>query len=307
MDLSRVTVATVVDDRPPYTEEVAHLFASLERFGGRMRAARRRAYLIKQVSDRTARRLGDLGVDVRVVDEVDRDFRFANKLAMFAGEAAGGTDLLVAVDSDIVIAGDFSAQLEPGLLQAKQPDGDLLPIGVWERLFARFGHRLPDERHPTSLDPGWTHAYFNTGVVFAPGAILRPLHDRWLHHIRAIIDERGVVPGIDEHLRGKVPHAEGATGKGLEHLYFAEQWAFALARQELRIPYAILPLALNFPLITREDQRPGEYIRERFMPGAIRPLLLHHHHDLEGGLRATGYAAPDEVVARVNAAMFTGR
>ncbi len=67
----------------------------------------------------------------------------------------------------------------------------------------------------------------------------------------------------------------------LRQLFFAEQWAFSLARHELGIPYAVLPLALNFPTIYKDEHRPGKYIRARFLPHAVTPLLLHHHHDFE--------------------------
>ena len=151
---------------------------------------------------------------------------------------------------------------------------------MWERMFSHFGLRLPPERHPTSLEPGWTHAYFNTGVILVPPGVLQRLHDRWLHYIHDLLEARGAVPGLADHPRGRVPEADGAIEAGMEHLYFAEQWAFALARAELELPYAVLPLALNFPSITRAGQRLGAYIDARFLPHAIEPLLLHHHHEL---------------------------
>ena len=305
VDVGRVTIATVVDDRPPYVDEVAYLFGSLEVFGGSLRRARRRAYVVNAVSERTEQRLRDLGVDVRMVPEVDGRLRFANKLAMFAAEAEEDTDLLVALDSDLVVAGDFGAYLDTSVVQCRPPDGDPLPLHMWAELFDHFGLALPAERHATTVDPGWTHAYFNTGVLMVPAAFLRPLHDRWLHFVRALVDEAGVLPGLARQLGDKVPHYDGATSDGLEHLFFADQWAFALARHELGLPYGTLPLALNFPMISRPDQRPGEYIRRRFVPHAVTPLLIHHHHDFEQGLRPTGYARPDGVIARVNEALFS--
>lgn len=304
LDLERVTVATVVDDRPPYVDEVAYLFESLDLFGGTLRRARRRAYFVDRVSAETERVLARLGVAVQVVGEVEPRFRFANKLAMVAGEAAAGTDLLVALDSDILVAGDFGDYLESDLVQAKPPDGDLLGFEAWAELFGHFGLELPSARHPTSLEPHWTHAYFNTGVLMIPGAVLQPLHDRWLHFIRALLDSHEIVEGLADRLRGRVPEYEGATSEGLEHLFFAEQWAFSLARHELALPYAVLPLALNFPLITHEAQEPGRYVQERFSPDTIRPLLIHHHHRFEPVLPRTGYDRPDEVIADIDSRLF---
>ncbi|HSH21494.1 MAG TPA: hypothetical protein VK992_02600 [Candidatus Caenarcaniphilales bacterium] len=194
--MRRITIATVVDDRPPYADEVAYLFASLELFGGETRHARRRAYFVNGVSPQAERPLRELGVEVRVVPEVEPRYRLANKLSMFAAEAREQTDLLVALDTDIVVTGDFSAYLERDIVQAKQPDGDGYTMEMWAELFGRFGLALPSERHATTLGGEWTHAYFNTGVLMVPGAVLQALHDRWLHFIRALIDARAALPAF---------------------------------------------------------------------------------------------------------------
>lgn len=71
-------------------------------------------------------------------------------------------------------------------------------------------------------------------------------------------------------------YAEAATAAELRPLMFADQWAFSLALADLHAPYAALPLAMNFPI--GGDREPGGYLRERFDPHAIVPLVLHHHH-----------------------------
>ncbi len=235
---------------------------------------------------------------------VEPRFRLANKLAMLDGKADDDTEVLVALDSDIVVAGDFSAYVDPDLVQAKPPDGDLLTIEMWRELFAYFNLSLPAERHPTSLSEGWTHAYFNTGVITIPGSVLRPLHDRWLHFIRAVLDARGVLPGLLEHFTDRIPDRNGAITDELNHLYYAEQWAFALARADLNLAYAVLPLDMNFPTICFEDQQAGRYIRERSTPHVVEPLLLHHHHEFKDGLVETGYTTPDETIRRINPKLF---
>ena len=297
-----VTLTTLFEDRSPHVAEALLLFDSIERFGGRLAHVSRRAYVVDDCSAETERELRARGADVRVVAPVIEEFRLANKLAMLAGEAGSEADVLLALDADTVVAGDLGPWLVPGLVQAKQPDGDLLPIEVWARVFDHFGLELPAERHPTSLAEGWTHAYFNTGALVLPTASLRPLHDRWLRFVRALLEAD--IDGVREHVAGEAPERPGAASDDLEDLYYAEQWAFALARAELRLPYAVLPLALNFPLISRDDEQPGAYIRERFLPDAIRPLVLHHHHQVDGGLPRTGYAGPDAVIAQVNRALF---
>lgn len=304
VDVRRVTVATVVDARAPYTDEVDYLFSSMAMFGGALAGARRRAYFVERVLPRTERRLSELGVDVRVVAEVEPRFRLANKLAMLDAESREDTEVLIALDTDVVVAGDVTPYLESALLQAKQPDGDLLGLDTWARLFEHFGLALPVERYATSLEGSLTHAYFNTGVLIVPGHVLRAVHERWLHFIRALIDTPAELCERFAPLQEKVPRNHGAICDELEHLYFAEQWAFSLARHELAIPYAVLPLALNFPTMYSPEHHAGQYICDRFTPDAVTPLLIHHHHHVQDGLRLTGYTRPDEVIAAVNHALF---
>ncbi len=130
------------------------------------------------------------------------------------------------------------------------------------------------------------------------------LHPKWAHYIGAVIEAFPRFSHIIEHLQGKVPHYEGATAPELRHLFYAEQWAFALALHDLALPYAVLPLSLNFPTIYSGDQRPARYIQDRFIPHGLRPLLVHHHHQDEGGLRPTGYAEPDRVIGKVNRSLW---
>ncbi len=301
LDMTRVTVATAIEDRSPYTDEAVTLFKSLDVFGGRVRAARRRACFIDEVSPESRRRLEELGVDVSVREALDPRFPFTNKIRMFDPADNQDTDLLVALDSDVIVAGDFAEYLDPTLVQAKQADGDALSLELWDRMFAHFGLTLPSERYPASLFPGWTHAYFNTGVLLVPGAHLADIYARWPHFVEAIVSARDTFAELAGHMEGNVPDYGGAVASDLRSLVFAEQWAFSLTLRELGAPYAVLPLAMNFPAPYSDDLEPGAYIRPRFLPDAIAPLLVHHHHCSPERLTRTGYEQPDRVLARVDA------
>ncbi len=60
---------------------------------------------------------------------------------------------------------------------------------------------------------------------------------------------------------------------------------------------------MNFPPPHSDALEPGAYIRPRFLPDAIAPLLVHHHHCSPDRLIRTGYRAPDRVLARVDAGL----
>ena len=303
LDMTRVMVATATDDRAPYGDEVVLLFSSLERFGGTLRTARRRAYFIDGVSAETDRRLAELGVEVCARPAVNPRFRVANKVRMFDPSDNEGVELLVALDSDVVVAGDFAEYLDATVVQAKQADGDGLGLPLWRSMFEHFSLALPNERYPTSLYPGWTHAYFNTGVLLVPGSNLPGIYARWAHYLEAVVGDRDTFANLAEDMKDDVPDYGHGVAPELRSLVFAEQWALSLALHELALPYAVLPLAMNFPLPYREDHEPGRYIRPRFLPDAITPLLVHHHHRCTGGLGRTGYRQPDRVLARVDAAL----
>lgn len=297
-----MTVATTAEQRAPFCEETVALFESLERFGGAMREARRRAFFIGGVPPLVERRLDELGVEVRVRDPVDERFRFANKLHMFDPRENGDCAVLVALDSDVLVAGDFAEYVDPAVVQAKQVDGDVMTFALWRRLFDLFDVRLPSVRFLTSLHPGgWTHAYFNTGVLLVPGGMLEALHAAWARLLGGIIDRRAELADVAEHMRGKVPrYHDSAAAPELRPLVFAEQWALSLAVQDLGLPYAALPLALNFPVAYSDDHDPGRYLSERLRPDAVAPLLLHHHHCVGEELPPTGYREPDRVIGQVN-------
>lgn len=302
VDLGNVTVATTAESRAPFDEETVVLFESLERFGGAMRAARRRAFFIEAVPAAVERRLHDLGVEVRVRDPVDERFRFANKLHLFDPRENGDCEVLVALDSDIVVAGDFSEHVDAQVVQAKQVDGDVMTFALWQRVFDLFGVALPSVRFLTSLNPGgWTHAYFNSGVLVVPAPMLEALHGRWASLLAGIIDRRAELADVAEHMGDKVPqYHETAMEPDLRPLVFAEQWALSLAIQHLRLPYAVLPLAMNFPVAYSEDHEPGRYLDERLRPHDVAPLLLHHHHCVGEALPSSGYREPDRVIGKVN-------
>ena len=301
VDLTRVTVAAVVDNRPPFNEEVVLLFASLERFGGAMRHARRRAYFIGDAPAATERQLAGLGVEVHVREPVIDRFRIANKLRMFEPREHDDTDLLVALDTDILVSGDFATYLDRGVVQAKQVDRDALPLALWEQLFAFFGLDLPTVRFATSIGADWTHAYFNAGVLLVPGPLLAGLHARWLGGMEALLERPDELADVTDAIRESIPQYHLATTtEDLFPLVFADQWAFSLAVHALRAPYAVLPLAMNFPTPCAGRDVPARYLRERFQPAAVRPLLLHHHHGFDRCLPPTGYDAPDRVIAQVN-------
>ena len=239
-----------------------------------MSDARCAAKFVGSVDPATARRLQGLGVGVEVVDRVDPRSPHANKIRVLEG--AGDVDVLVALDNDIAVAGDFSAYLDGGSVGAKPEDLDPLTPEQWARLYDHFGLAVPPQRYRTTFTWAETVAYFNTGVLCLPGRHVGLLHDTWMSQVRRLLDSADALPDV------------------AKWRIYQEQIAFALAVAQARVPFHALPLEMNFPTHAA--------IHPAWAPDAVVPALIHHHHRLwsDGRIMPTGYAGADARIAAVN-------
>jgi hypothetical protein len=272
-----VLVACVAENRLRDHREVLLLFRSLVRLGGSLAACRKAAWFVEHIDPHISRQLAVLGVETRVVSRLNSRCPHANKIRMLT-EADDAVDWVVALDTDIAVAGDFSARLGGGTVRAKPVDYDPLPRHQWHQLFDYFGLRLPPERYLTTFDRAETIAYFNSGVLLVPRPLATELGAAWASFVGLVLDAYPDLPSL-------APHA-----------FFTDQFALTLALADRGIHVDTLPLALNFPTHRSIDGS--------FQPDDVRPLILHHHHRMtsEGELLICGYRAPDDAITAVNAA-----
>lgn len=184
---------------------------------------------------------------------------------------------VVALDTDIAVAGDFSPHLKGATVRAKPVDYDPLSVEQWASLFDNFGLTMPPERYITTFQGSETIAYFNSGVLLAPAVLAARLAEAWAAFIGRVLDSYSGFPAI-------------AT-----HAFFTDQFALALALREQGINVDPSPLCMNFP--THGSVHPAS------QPDSVQPLFLHHHHRAtkDGALLPCGYRAPDRAIAAVNA------
>ncbi len=276
LDPQRVLIATVAEDRQPYTAEAVCLFRSLRGLGGELAGARAVAYLVGSIDPVIEGQLSALEVAIRVVPRLEPRCPHANKLHMLDG--CEDCDYLVALDTDTVVARDFSAYVQGSSVRARPAGKDPISLDQWRALFAHFGLEMPQARYVTSHDAGETIPYFNSGVLIVPGEHILPLREAWLRYVRALLDAYEQFPDI------------------AEYRAFTDQIALPLALTEARLPYCALPLEMNFLAHTRVHPAMG--------PELLSPYILHHHHGLlpDGKLKHTGYLNIDAAINRVNAA-----
>jgi SAM-dependent methyltransferase len=270
-------VACVAENRPPYSQEVICLFKSIIAFGGVLANARKIAYFVDAVEPLISEELAQLGVIVKVVERFSDRFPHANKVRML--EESEDCDYLVALDTDVAIARDFSEMVAGHSIRAKPVDDDPLTMESWRKLFDYFGVAFPLTRFLTTFSLKETIPYFNSGVLVIPKEHVSLLSKSWQ---RLILDMEGAYSELPEVAR---------------HRFFTDQFAFALALGQSQLPYAPLPIEMNFP-----THYP---IHSAYSPGNIDPYVVHHHHRLSGSgeLLACGYEQADRRIREINQAI----
>jgi hypothetical protein len=271
---SAITVAAVAENREPFLTEATWLVHSLRNFGGTLADARCVIYFVDSLPADTAP-LADLGAELKVVPTLISGSPHCNKIHMLLDDHAG-SDWLVALDTDTIITGDFSAWLVEPVFSAKIVDQNPLPETAWRKLFAGSGLNLPTERYLTHFHARETIPYFNSGVLLLPEKDIARLGRTWLDLVPDIM---AIYP----------QHPEIAR-----HAFFTDQFALALALVKAGLNYQTLPLEMNFP--THIPVHPD------FKPQSLEPLILHHHHKTtpEGYLAHCGYDNINRLINRFN-------
>src|SRR5688572_4880923 len=122
----KAIVAAVAENRAPYARETVCLFKSLADFGGAMARARRIAYFVDGVDAEYRELLEALGVSIRIVERLNSSCPHANKIHMLLDREP--CDILVALDTDIVVARDFSDWVGRASFAAKPVDDNPLSL-----------------------------------------------------------------------------------------------------------------------------------------------------------------------------------
>lgn len=278
---NEVLIACVSEPHDPWASETVEMFRTLRTFGGHLANAHARAYIVGGPDATLRRDLQALDVSVETADVIDPAHPHVNKLAMLSPPDAG-IRWLVALDTDVLIARDFSAHLGGSSIRACVADVDPLTAEQWHLLFARFGLRTPTTSGRTTVTWEETHGYFNSGVLVIPTELIVPLRDAWLRWIRTL--------QAGDHLQAV----------GAPHFY-TDQYALTLALAETGLPFDPLPLEMNVPMHSR--------IHSKHRPHTREPYLLHHHHhprDTRGRLLPTGYRRLDAAISRISLTIVQG-
>jgi hypothetical protein len=270
----RVVVACVAEDRQPFELEVEYLFKTLRYFGGALAVSQCIAYFLRSADPGIVERLVDLDVQVKIVKPVDDRCPHANKIRMLDDKE--DFDYLVALDTDIVVARDFSSFLKQSAIGAKPVDHDPLTFDQWRSLFEYFGLEFPSSRYRTSFTLSQTIPCFNSGVLLIPRQYVSTLSEIWAEYVHKLLEAYEELHEI------------------AEHSFFTDQFALSLALASGQLPHRALPLEMNFPTHSP--------VHTRLSPERLSPYLLHYHHRLSASseILYCSYANVNRVLDEIN-------
>jgi hypothetical protein len=281
-----VQVACVAENRADWYRLVENLAISLRNFGGRLASARFVANFVGGVDEDQGRLLRELGAELNTVTPYPAPQPTTNKLRMFEDFAWNSdAELLVALDCDTVIVGDFLDERVPGAVAAVPARTSPLDSDGWEQLLGRLA--LSPSTTPTTMITSGEAVpapYVNSGVLLVPRCHAEALVTGWTHYVDRFTAE-----------------ARSGTREAWTE-YFMDQVALACTLLDRDIPVHAMGRHINLPTAVNDSAR---LEREEVLSEgpAQRVKVLHYHrHITEGGrLLPTDKGSPlNDVIDQVN-------
>ncbi|MGI0011582.1 MAG: DUF4214 domain-containing protein [Nitrosopumilaceae archaeon] len=288
MDPSRILIACQGPARESFTKEIQTLFKSVNLFGGKLSHAKKVVYFTEPVDSQVLQNLKSLGVKVEIIDNAYNRIVHANKIQILLFTQKEDFDLLISLDTDVVITDDFSSLINETKIGASIEAVDPLGIKRWKNIFQYFNVTFPSNREITSFSDEKIIPYFNSGVLLIPKIHSTKLLESWQFFINRLINIVEEVPIISE------------------NSFYIDQIALTLAMHYSRLPYYWLPLSMNFSthIGSHKDNKRSEpfQIKYRQSVSTMRPYIIHHHHRLtkSGFVRYCYYDNINRVIDSLN-------
>lgn len=281
LDPTKILIITQCTPVEPWKSEVIRLFKSLSLFGGKLKLAKKVVCFSEPIDKEFKNMLEELGVKIHFIESLDKRYPYANKIQML--HVKEDYDVLVALDTDVLITGDFSDFIDENKISAKGVDTDSLGLENWKKLFEFFKLDIPSDRFQTSITNDETVPWFNSGVLFIPRKFSSQLYDSWVKYNAKLLEIYYSQFFLFE------------NSSNHDHKFaFTDQYALALAIHDLKLPYNQLSLKFNFP--THYSITPN------LNPENISPLIIHYHHLIsnKGNLMHSRYVQADKCIDLFN-------
>ena len=271
--------------------ETEYLFKTLREYGGSLANAKKIACFIEEPDSSIKKILEKLQIQIRIVDPIDNHQSFGNKIRIIDEGIKEDVDVIVMLDTDIVISHDFSEFLNTQKIMIKPEDRDPFTLDDWEQLFDYFKLPFPQKRFKTSCTAQETIPYFNGGVIIIPKIYAVELLDNWKYFIKKLLTEQKNLP------KNFVNSEKDRHGD----IRFTDQIAFSLALIKSKFPYDALPLSMNYPY--------SGTVHHTEHPEKLNPFIIHHHHCIaeNGKLLATPYSNINKRIDEINSFLIENK
>jgi len=280
IDYNRVVIGCVVSasNRKSAYLETEYLFRTLNHFGGKASKAKKWACFIEEPYPSLRKVLEELGVTIKMIKPLDDRDPYSHKIRLLEEAINEDIDYLVVLDTDIVIAEDFSSFIDGDSIKAKVSNYDPIGIENWRILFEHFNLKFPNNRVTTTSTDMETIPLFASGVMIFPKKYLKILFEPYSNMIRTLCDHRE---------QGKLPPEVPDSRRG------NEMYALALILSKLGINFSPLPLEMNYSTIE---------VSEKENPLQLKPLVIHHHHKIseEGDVTPSPYDNINKIIDKIN-------
>lgn len=288
MDPSRILIACQGSNRESFTKEIQILLKSIDLFGGKLSHAKRIVYFTESLDSLTIQNLKSLGVKVEIIDNAYDHIVHANKIQILRFTQNEDFDLLISLDTDVVIVDDFFSLINETKIGASIEGIDPLGIKGWKNIFQYFNVTFPSNRERTSYSDVKTIPYISSSVLLIPKIHLTKLFESWQFFINKLINIAEKVPLISK------------------NSFYIDQIALTLAVHRSQLPYYLLPLSMNFSthIGSHKDNKRVESFQRKYRQtvSSIRPYIIHHHHRLtkSGFIRYCYYDNINHVIDSLN-------
>ena len=227
----QTAISCVIDDDPRFLTQARLLLASLRSAGVRQDDAS--TVLVVHVPQamadaRELEPLRQLGALIQPYEAFATGAgAYCNKLVQLRTAALRQADRVLLLDADMLILRDPRPLFDPGAVRGKIVDFPLPPAEKWQRLFREAGF-AEVETAATDFAPGTETPARNCngGAYYLPRAAFAALAEAWPRWSRHCLAQEALLG---------------------EHLHHSDQLGFALAMQELGLPFRPLSLGDNFP------------------------------------------------------------
>jgi hypothetical protein len=248
-DSKNGAICCIGENKPEYFIKLRNLFLSIDRQNGEISKLDRIAFFMAKPKEEYKRELEKLGVKIINSTPVNPKFPHNNKVRMLERDL--GYDWYILLDHDTIVCRNFTRFLDDGGFKASLVGFKGPPLEFWEKIYRKFNLEIPSIQYISRYDRKKILPYFNSGVLIVPGYYRKVLYDTWIYHIHELIS-------INEQLD--------------KFAFFIDQIALALALQKTKMKVTILPIEMNFSIVTP--------INNSYFHKKLNPYIIHYHNHI---------------------------